>query len=74
MANRHEHRDFIFSGKSLRAIESELPGNLHIGVCRDLIANPDYLRDQHKGRINVMKRHYYSRGETHLICGRWKKP
>lgn len=73
-ANRHEHREFIFSGKSSPAIEADLPANLHIGVCRDLIANPDYLRDKDNGCINTMKCHYHSRGETHLTCGRWVKP
>jgi hypothetical protein len=69
VAKRHEHREFIYSGRSLRAIEAVLPANLHIGLCRDLIANPDYLRDRHNGCINSMKCHYYSRGETHPTCG-----
>ena len=73
VANRHADREFIFSGKSLPAIVADLPTNLHIGVCRDLIANPDYLRDRDNGCINTMKCHYYSRGEAHLTCGRWEK-
>jgi NADPH2 dehydrogenase len=72
VARRHEHREFIFSGKSLSAMESDLPANLHIGVCRDLIANPDYLRDRNDGCINAMKCHYHSRGQTSLTCARWK--
>jgi len=73
VANRHQHREFIFSGKSLAVIEADLPANLHIGVCRDLIANPDYLRDKDNGCINAMKCHYYSRGEARLTCGRWQR-
>ncbi len=73
VANRHADREFIFSGKSSPAVEADLPTNLHIGVCRDLIANPDYLRDRDNGCISTMKCHYYSRGEAHLTCGRWEK-
>ena len=73
VANRHEHKEFIFSGKSFSAMEADLPANLHIGVCRDLIANPDYIRDRDNGCRNAMKCHYYSRGEAHLTCGRWEK-
>jgi hypothetical protein len=72
MANRHEYRQFIFSRKSLVVSEADLPTNLHIGVCRDLSANPDYLRDKDNGCVNAMKCHYYSRGEAHLTCGRWE--
>lgn len=71
VANRHKYRDFIFSGKSSSELEAELPAKLHIGICRDLIANPDYLIEKENGCINAMKCHYYSRGEAHLTCGRW---
>jgi 2,4-dienoyl-CoA reductase-like NADH-dependent reductase (Old Yellow Enzyme family) len=74
VANRHAHRELIFSGKSAAANEAGLPTNLHIGICRDLIANPDYLRDKDNGCISSMKCHYYSRSESHLTCGRWEKP
>jgi NADPH2 dehydrogenase len=73
VARRHGHKEFILSGKSLSSVETDLPPNLHIGICRDLIANPDYIRDKRNGCINAMKCHYYSRGETHLTCGRWDK-
>lgn len=73
VANRHKHRQFILSGKSLSATETGLPSNLHFGICRDLIANPDYVREKRNGCINSMKCHYYSRGEAQLICGRWNK-
>lgn len=71
VASRHAHREFIFSGKSAAANEADLPRNLHIGICRDLIANPDYLREKSDGCISSMKCHYYSRNEAHLTCGRW---
>jgi NADPH2 dehydrogenase len=73
VANRHAHREFIFSGKSTATNEADLPTNLHIGICRDLIANPNYLRDKDNGCINSMKCHYYSRNKSHLTCGRWEK-
>jgi NADPH2 dehydrogenase len=73
VANRHKRSEFIFSGKSLAEVQADLPANIHIGLCRDLIANPDYLRDKGNGCINAMKCHYYSRGETDLTCGRWKE-
>ena len=71
IANRHKHREFIFSGKASTRIESNFPPNIHIGICRDLIANPNYMRDNGNGCINAMRCHYYSRGEPHLTCGRW---
>ena len=71
LANRHGRTQFILSGKSAGAVEVDLSDNVHIGICRDLIANPDYLRDKENGCINAMKCHYYSRGEAHLTCERW---
>jgi NADPH2 dehydrogenase len=71
IANRHKHRAFIFSGKALTASESNLPSNMHIGICRDLIANPNYILEKDNGCINAMKCHYYSRSRAHLTCGRW---
>jgi 2,4-dienoyl-CoA reductase-like NADH-dependent reductase (Old Yellow Enzyme family) len=71
-ASQHKRTEFIFSGKALTTTESGLPTNIHIGICRDLIANPNYMRDKDNGCINSMKCHYYSRGQDHLICGRWQ--
>jgi len=53
MANRHKHRKFIFSGKALTTIKSNLPCNIDVGICRDLIANPNYLRDKDHGCNNA---------------------
>jgi NADPH2 dehydrogenase len=74
IANRHKYRAFIFSGKGLTTIEPNLPSHIHIGICRDLIANPNYVKDKDNGCINTMKCHYYSRGQAHLTCGRWSRP
>jgi NADH:flavin oxidoreductase / NADH oxidase family len=74
MANGHKYKEFIFSGKALTTTESDLPSNIHIGLCRDLIANPNYLRDKDDGCINAMKCHYYSRNQAHLTCARWPTP
>jgi NADPH2 dehydrogenase len=71
IARRYGKMQFIHSGKALQVVEANFPSNLHIGICRDLIANPNYLRDKDNGCINAMKCHYYSRGEAHLTCGRW---
>jgi 2,4-dienoyl-CoA reductase-like NADH-dependent reductase (Old Yellow Enzyme family) len=71
LAKRHANTQFIYSGKSTQGSEAELPRNVHIGVCRDLIANPDFLENRHGGCINMMRCHWYSRGKDHLHCGRW---
>lgn len=72
LARRHPGVQFIFSGRALRGNESGLPGNIHIGLCRDLIANPRYLEDKHDGCKNFGKCHYFSRGENQLECARWR--
>jgi 2,4-dienoyl-CoA reductase-like NADH-dependent reductase (Old Yellow Enzyme family) len=73
LANRFPERAFIFSGRALLQSEQDLPANLHIGLCRDLIANPDYLRNPAKGCANSGKCHYFSRGTDHLTCPQWPK-
>lgn len=70
-ASRHAETQFILSGKSALAWDARLPPNVHIGICRDLIANPDFLLERAKGCALCMKCHYYSRGETQLTCGQW---
>jgi 2,4-dienoyl-CoA reductase-like NADH-dependent reductase (Old Yellow Enzyme family) len=72
LANRYMCSQFIYSGKSTRGLDSELPENIHIGICRDLIANPDYLKNSQTGCANMMKCHWYSRGKEYIICGRWR--
>jgi len=71
IASRNPLRNFIISGKSMGAWDVSLPKNIHIGICRDLIANPNYLADRADGCVMCMKCHYFSRGEAHIDCGRW---
>ncbi len=73
IAARHPMQNFIMSGKSVGAWDTSLPSNVHIGICRDLIANPNYLADRTDGCAICMKCHYFSRGEKHLVCGQWSK-
>lgn len=72
IALRNPNNNFIASGKSFALTKAELPKNIHIGTCRDLIANPNFLLDQHNGCKNKMKCHYYSRGKSTITCGLWK--
>lgn len=71
LAARHSDINFIISGKASRILVDNLPPNIHIGLCRDLIANPDYLKDRSRGCEDCMKCHYYSRKTSHLNCGKW---
>ncbi|WP_158620135.1 oxidoreductase [Corallococcus sicarius] len=73
LADRFPRRRFILSGRALVEPQHDLPPNLHIGICRDLIANPDYLADTSKGCINSGKCHYFSRGADHVTCPQWAK-
>ncbi|MEY8118494.1 hypothetical protein AB9F26_09545 [Falsihalocynthiibacter sp. BN13B15] len=70
IASRYPTRKFIVSGKVMRK-GIYLPENVDIGICRDLIANPDFLSDQQNGCRDHGKCHYHSRNEKHLTCGRW---
>lgn len=71
IAGRHPLQNFVMSGKSVGAWDTSLPPNVHIGICRDLIANPNYLADRTDGCATCMKCHYFSRAEEHLTCGKW---
>ena len=71
LADCFPKQHFIFSGRALQKPEYDLPPNLHIGLCRDLIANPDYLTDTGKGCANSGKCHYFSRGADHITCSQW---
>lgn len=71
VAREYPATRFIVSGHALRDDWSTLPANMHVGVCRDLIANPNILKDLSNGCQNHNKCHYYSRGEDRLTCARW---
>jgi len=73
LALKFQNRKIIASGKSLAFRKDDLPQNIHIGICRDLIANPNFLLDLSNGCKNKMKCHYYSREKTALICGLWSQ-
>lgn len=71
VAERNPAKAFILSGLAGQKRALELPSNMHIGLCRDLIANPDFLNDQRNGCRNHNKCHYFSRGERQLRCALW---
>ena len=71
LANRHRGSSFIYSGRAYQGPQRDLPGNVHIGVCRDLIANAHYLSERTGGCRNAGKCHYFSRGAPHVTCSRW---
>lgn len=73
LATRHPKRAFIYSGRALQMDSRTLPSNVHLGLCRDLIANPDFLDQPTRGCANLGKCHYFSRGEQHLECGQWQR-
>jgi NADPH2 dehydrogenase len=72
LAGRHPEAQFILSGRAYQESEKNLPINVHIGLCRDLIANPDFILDSSRGCMNSGKCHYFSRGATHVTCPQWK--
>lgn len=65
-------QEFIVSGRENLDARG-LPPNVNIGICRDLIANPDFLKDGAVGCKNRMKCHFYSRRKTSLTCGEWPR-
>lgn len=72
IAERHPRRQFILSGRISQWL-SELPKNAHVGLCRDLIANSNFLAEPDNGCRNHSKCHYFSRGEGHITCPRWNE-
>lgn len=70
-ALRHPNRMFIMSGRIFRYNLASLPQNASLGVCRDLIANPNFLNDPRSGCDNHGKCHYYSRSEEFISCAKW---
>jgi hypothetical protein len=70
LASRHPAMQFILSGRASAAVE-DFPGNVHLGLCRDLIANPRFLYNRSHGCRNSGKCHYHSRGTGSVTCPRW---
>jgi hypothetical protein len=70
LASRHPEKQFILSGRASAAV-GHLPGNIHLGLCRDLIANPRFLFDRSHGCRNSGKCHYHSRGTGSVTCPSW---
>ncbi len=70
LASRHPTTQFILSGRA-SSVVGEFPQNVHLGLCRDLIANPSFLDDQSHGCQNSGKCHYHSRGASSVTCPRW---
>lgn len=71
LAVSHPRTSFILSGRAMSIPSTDLPRNVHLGLCRDLIANPHFLEEPGRGCRNRGKCHYYSRGEDSISCPRW---
>lgn len=70
LAARFPSRQFIVSGRAA-FLDTGGSKNVHVGLCRDLIANPDFLMDGSWGCQNRMRCHFFSRGEESLRCALW---
>lgn len=70
VARTYPEQQFIISGK-VSTYSGDLPENVDLGVCRDLIANPKFLKGWTNGCRNRGKCHYYSRGSDRLTCPTW---
>lgn len=73
LSYRFPNKKFIYSGRALHYSTSKLPSNLHIGICRDLIANPDFLIYRNNGCVNSGKCHYFSQKKNNINCSQWEK-
>lgn len=71
LSTKYPSKSFIFSGKSLSNIKEDLPKNVSLGICRDLIANPKYLIDNSIRCENHKQCHYHTEGKSHLNCKMW---
>jgi hypothetical protein len=70
LAERHPHSQFILSGRAYKAVTA-FPTNVHLGLCRDILANPNFLVEAH-GCQNSGKCHYHSRGAANISCPQWE--
>lgn len=71
IAKTNPDKNFIISGKSFRFYDSAVPENTSLGICRDLIANPNFTLGFSDGCMNNKHCHYHSRGENSLNCKKW---
>lgn len=71
LSNSNPKKQFIISGRSFNSYKEKLPDNVHVGICRDIIANPYFLNNTSEGCNLCGQCHYYSRGETYITCGQW---
>jgi len=69
LANKYSDKKIIISGKMNKTQCYNLPSNIHLGICRDLIANPKALSEPKNGCRNCGDCHYYSKGKQSLKCG-----
>ncbi|WP_076876794.1 oxidoreductase [Alkanindiges hydrocarboniclasticus] len=75
VANQFPEQNFISSGLSYGYMMHEKnPNNLHIGICRDLIASPNFLFSDKVRCNSCSKCHYYSRARQELECPQWNIP
>lgn len=68
-SKKHDNQKMIISGQI--DINKTYPNNISLGVCRELIANPNYLSTKIKECRNCGTCNYYSRGLDKLTCARW---
>lgn len=71
LSKSNPDKNFIISGRALKYHTGQLPENISLGICRDIIANPDFLNSPSSCCDHCNKCHYYSRGESSLTCGKW---
>lgn len=71
LIDKYPLKSFIISGRSLSWYNDTLPRNAHLGICRDLIANPNFLIDTTLHCNQCKECHYYSKGEQFIKCSQW---
>ncbi|WP_316383744.1 oxidoreductase [Enterobacter mori] len=71
LSANNPNKNFIISGRALKNHVGKLPDNTSLGICRDIIANPNFLNSPNISCDLCNKCHYYSRGELSLTCGKW---
>lgn len=71
VAAKYPRKLIIASGRAAHYFDSSTPANIHIGLCRDLICNPNFLQNQSIKCEYCMKCHYFSRGQDYIDCEKW---